>query len=303
VALAGLFRAAPSAAAPIDVVRGCAEHASAALSGIKDLNSVCPGLEEALQALGLDRLLYDGWRRRLNRDSLRDVAKLVDEYGGTAPAGPPDVAALAGVLETLSSEQTPAPKSWWDVFSAWLDHWLKSHGGGPLSWLDRWLDVIRQSVTLLNVILCTLVGLVLIAAGWIVVNELQAAGLIGRGRIRAPAANRDAADGDAAARGMGTPPDAEPVALAERLSLLLRLLVARLTQTGRLNAERSLTHRELVLRARFDTESQRAVFGTVASTAESVLYGARSATPEHLGSVLRQGHALLAELPDSMSAR
>jgi hypothetical protein len=318
VALAGLLRAAsttaasttaapttaaptapaPTAPAPIDAVRDCAAHAPDAAIGIEDLNLACPGLEDALQALGLDRLLYDGWRQRLNRDSLRDAAKLAEGYRGAVPGGAPDVAALGAILRTLSAEQAPAPKTWWEVFKAWLHDWLRSRDAGALSWLDRWLEDIRRSVTLLNAMIYLLSGLVLIAAGWIVVNELKAAGLFARTRRRPPLAARESTAADSAGAAA-----AEPTALALRLSLLLRLLVARLMQTGRLSAERSLTHRELVMRARFDSDSQRSVFGTVASTAESMLYGARSAAPEQLISVLRQGQALLAELPDSTGAR
>jgi len=284
--------AAPSSAAPIDVVRDCAANVSAQASGIKDLDSACPGLEDALVALGLDQLLYEGWRQQLNRDALGNVVQLADGYRGSAPAGP-DVAALAGILETLSGEQAPAPQSWWDVFKAWLGNWLSSHGEGSLSWLDRWLATLRQSVNVLNVILYALIALVLAAAGWIVVNELKAAGVSGRRGRRPAGAAPDSAVAAVAADA------AEPMAVADRLSHLLRLLVRRLMQTGRLNAERSLTHRELVSRARLDSEPQRAVFAAVASAAECAVYGARVPAPEHLSAVLREGDALLAELPDT----
>jgi hypothetical protein len=84
--------------------------------------------------------------------------------------------------------------------------------------------------------------------------------------------------------------------------MLLQLLVNRLVQTGRLRAERSLTHRELVVRSRFDSESQRLLFATVANTAETLLYGSESAAPEQLSSVLQQGQTLLRQLSGSSSA-
>jgi len=284
------------AAAPLDIVRDCAAKIPAQVSGVENLNAACPGLEDALQALGLDRMLYDGWRERLNRDSLRDVARLTEGYGGSMPAAPPEVSALKGVLESLAREQTPMPRSWWDAFRAWLDSWLKSRDLDSLSWLDRWLERIRESTTVLNAILYSLIGMVLIAAAWVVVNELKVAGLIGSERNKAGAA---APDTNTAGAGAGA---AEPIAPADRLSGLLALLVKRLVQTGRLTGERSLTHRELVSRSAFDGESQRAVFAAVALAAESSLYGAQSGSPEHLDGVLQQGEALLARLSNSSSA-
>jgi hypothetical protein len=285
-------------AEPLDVVRDCAATAPGQASGIKALNSACPGLEDALQALGLERMLYEGWREKLNNDSLRDAAKLVLGYRGSTPAGAPEVAHLARILSDLARQQTPEPKSWWDVLLAWLDKWLGSHNADSLSWLDHLLERIQRSATVLHVILYSLTALMLIAAAWVVCNELQAAGVFARSRKRTAPATHDAN----AAAGLRLL-ESDPVALSDRLGALLRLLVKRLMQTGRLKSERSLTHRELVLRSVFDSESQRAVFAAVAGTAESTLYGGHAAAPEHLNKVLSQGQSLLAELPDSSSAR
>jgi hypothetical protein len=295
--LAALAGISAAAAAPIDTVRACAETAGNAV-GIKALNAACPGLEAALQALNFDRTLFEGWRERLNRDSLRDLVTLEAGYRGAAPASAPDVSALPGILATLAREQNPAPKSWWDAFTAWLRSWLKSHDADSFSWLDHWLANLEQSATLWHAILYSLIGLLLMVAGWVVFNELKAAGL-GVGPKPEPAAARVGVKGDST----GASPAGEPVAPADQLSALLRLLVRRLLQAGRLKAERALTHRELVADSSFDSESQRAAFAAVAGTAESVLYGARGASPEHLRSVLQQGRTLLAELPDSPSVR
>jgi hypothetical protein len=97
--------------------------------------------------------------------------------------------------------------------------------------------------------------------------------------------------------------NSEPIVLAERIAALLRLLVSRLMQTGRLKSERSLTHRELVTLSVFDSEAQRAVFAAVAGSAESILYGAHSVPAERLESVLGDGQVLLSQLPDSASPR
>jgi hypothetical protein len=295
--LAALLGTSSAAAAPIDTVRACADTAANAV-GIKDLNAACPGLEAALQALGFDRTLYEGWRERLNRDSLRDLVRLEASYRGSTPATELNVSALSGILATLAREQNPAPKSWWEAFTAWLRSWLKSHDADSFSWLDDWLENLQQSATLWHAMLYSLIGLVLIIAAWVVFNELKAAGVGGKRKPDSVTPRVGAVDDS-----IGASPALAPVAPADQLSALLRLLVKRLLQAGRLKAERALTHRELVLGSSFDSESQRAAFAAVAATAESVLYGATGTSPEHLRSVLQQGETLLAELPDSPSVR
>ena len=290
--------AAPRLAAPLKVIRDCAAKVPAEVSGIKNLDAACPGLEDAILALKVDRMLYDGWRERLDRHSLNDVATLAEPYDESKPAGGPDAAALPGILKTMAREQAPVAKSWWEAFKAWLNTWFQSHGPDSLSWLDRWLEGLRQSAVLFNVVLYSLIALVVIAAGWLVFNELKAAGFLARGGGRpAPVNAPGAAPSDAAIL------NSEPMTLAERLAALLRLLVSRLMQTGRLKSERSLTHRELVTLSVFDSEAQRAVFAAVAGSAESILYGARSLPAERLDSVLRDGQLLLSQLPDSAGPR
>lgn len=280
------------AAEPLDVVRDCAQRISPAISGVKDIGAACPQLQDALRSLGLTQTLYDGWRERLNRDALKDLADLTQGYSGSKPEKSPDVAALPGILEALAREQTPVAISWWDAFKAWF-----AQHSGALSWLDRWLDRIGESTTLFRAIAYSLVALVLAAALAVIVNEVRANGAGRRERMRAAAAR----ESDLAMGGEDSPA-LEPAALADKLMALLRDLVGRLMQTRRLDKERSLTHRELVARSAFDDESQRAVFAAVAGTAESIVYGQHGATPELLNRVLSDGRALLARLSEPPSA-
>ncbi len=289
--------AAPLPVAPLDIVRDCAGTVPAGISGIQALDAACPGLASAIQALGLDQILYDGWRLQLNRDALRDVSALAGLYSQRKPTAGPDTAGLPGILKNIAGEQVPVPKSWWDAIKAWLNAWLQGHGPDSFSWLDRWLDRLRQSAALLNVILYSLIGLVVIAAGWVVINELKAAGFSARRRgRRTPVISPGRVASNDAVNSAG-----ETLALAERIAALLRLLVSRLMQTGRLKSERSLTHRELVMVSAFDNEAQRAAFAAVASSAEAILYGAHRNPPEHLNRVLRDGEILLAQLPSTTS--
>jgi hypothetical protein len=83
---------------------------------------------------------------------------------------------------------------------------------------------------------------------------------------------------------------------------LLRALVKRLLQTGRLSVERSLTHRELIARTSFDSDGQKAVFANVARTAETILYGSNPPAAEHLETVTRQGRELLRQLSETRAS-
>jgi hypothetical protein len=292
VLLAGLLPACLSAA-PLDEVRDCAAHASHGIVGLAALGVVCPQLESALRSLGLEAILGDGWRDRLASYSLADYADLAQRYSGAKPRGSPNVSALPGILESMARERMPLLQSQWQMFKDWLRAWLARHAGA-LHWLDRWLAELRLSTALGNVIQYSLIILAVAGAVAVVVNELRAAGWF---RRRGRAASRPPyVDSSSAAPDSGAEPLAAP---AERLAALLRLLVQRLIQSGRLRRERSLTHRELVVRSSFDSESQREVFAAVAGTAEILLYGPQGAAPPELDGIYKDGQALLTQLTRS----
>jgi hypothetical protein len=81
-----------------------------------------------------------------------------------------------------------------------------------------------------------------------------------------------------------------------RLSRVLRALVMRLLETGRLSAERSLTHRELVSRSRFDEDGQRGDFAGVTAVAEALVYGPRGAVQSAIPQAIERGESLLAQI-------
>jgi len=299
LALGGLLGSTAIAAAPLDIVRDCAHTASLGLSGVKSLEAVCPELDDALAALGLDEVLMDGWRLRLSVHVLRDLVALQERYNGSKWPASPSTATLPGILEALQQEQEPDPDSWWSSFAGRLKEWLAHSDAWWAPWLNRWLDWVTRvqpSMTPSRMITYSLGILVVLTAVVVILLELKAAGVL-RGRTRNAAAGSPATvPGAPAGSGMGQ------LAIADGLAELLRLLVVRLLQTGRLKAHRNLTHRELVSRSAFDSESQRTAFAAVASAAECLLYGPRSAAPEHLEPVIEKGRSLLAQLSNSSSA-
>jgi hypothetical protein len=296
LALAGLLASSGIAAAPLDVLRQCAATASPAASGVQALSATCPKLSGALAALGLDETLYGDWQHKLTPGALHDVVQLMGYYSGSKRLAP-DTTVLPGILNSLKDPQARTGESWWQSLKTRLKQWLAQSDSSLASWLnrvlERWSTHVDLSVTLLRIVAYALTVLVAIAAIVVVVRELKAAGIGRRARRTGPAtpAAQDASE---------TQFDLLPAPLtgADGLAALLRALVERLLQTGRLKAERSLTHRELIVRSAFESDEQRAAFAGVAHGAESNFYGPRGAATSW-DEVERRGQALLAQLNDS----
>jgi hypothetical protein len=284
------------AAAPLELVRTCADTASAALKGMKALEAACPGLQDALASTGFDEILIDGWQQKLNVHALADMSELAQHYSRSQWRAP-DTSALPTVLESLQ-EKTPRVASWWQSFKTWLKDWLSRSDSSLASWLnrllERWSAQTEMSVTILKIFAFCLTAVVVMAAVLIVVREIRAIRLGQRGRegTKAESSNRIQAGLEA-----GVVPSSVTDALAE----LLRELVSKLLQLGRLGPDRSLTHRELVKRSVFGSEEQRGAFAAVAHGAEANFYGPRDEAPESADEVKRRGEALLAQLTELKS--
>jgi hypothetical protein len=297
--LAGLFASTALAAAPLDVVRDCALAASPTVSGLKNLNAVCPQLDAALTALGLNEILYDGWQDKITSHALQDAAVLAERYSESKPRRSLALGVLRGILGSYKIEPEP-PRSWWHALEDWFKRWLAHSNSSLANWLnrfwDRWLSHYEVSPGFLKVFTYGLTALAVLAAIVVIIRELNAAGMARR---------LGAATRARGARGGGSQRLAsagEAASAVSGIAELLHALVQRLLQSGRLKAERSLTHRELIARSAFDNEAQRTAFAGVARTAESLLYGSQGTAPEVLEQVTHQGRALLLQLSNSTSA-
>jgi hypothetical protein len=318
LALGSLIATACFAGVPLETVRDCAATASPTVYGLKNLGAVCPGLPAALGELALDKMLYEGWQDKLSAHALRDVIDLSERYSGPRWHGAPDTSTVPGILQGLKDEQAPQVVSWWHSFKNWIKQWLEHSDSAMAKWIkhlfDRVLDNTNLSPAFLRAFVYIVTVLTGLAAVFIIVRELKAAGIGSRFR-RVRSALHSAQD----SREL-PPTDQEASADENTLAGLLRALVKRLLQTGRLTTERSLTHRELIAKTSFDSDAQKTVFAKVARTAERILYGpaletsaesaasatsatpAAPAAPESLESVTRQGRELLLQLSKTASA-
>jgi hypothetical protein len=299
LALGSLIAATSFAGVPLDTVRDCAASASPTLYGLKDLGAVCPQLQAALGTLGLDKILYEGWQDKLNVHALHDVIDLSERYSGPRWRGAPDTSAVPGILQALKDEQEPQAVSWWHSFKNWIKQWLE-HSDSPIAkWIKHLFESVLDSSNVSPAFVQGFVYIVTIltalAAVIVIVRELKAAGIGGRFRRVRSALN-------SAENPLSQPrPDEKASADETTPAGLLRALVQRLMQTGRLTTERSLTHRELIARTSFDSDVQKTVFADVARTAETMLYGSEPAAPEFLQTVTRRGRELLLQLSAAAS--
>jgi hypothetical protein len=294
LALGSLFAASCFAGAPLDTVYQCASTASRTVSGLKNLSAACPDLEAALDTLGLDKILYDGWREKLSANALSDEIDLYERYSPKRWRGAADTSAVPGIVQALKDEQARPLLSWWQALKSWFNQWLDHSDSAIAKWIKHLLDGVLGTATVSPGVLKAFVYgvtiLAALAALVVVVREFLAAGISARFRRSrsAVAAGEDLRDRPIDDE--GRPGDENAPAG------ILRALVRRLLQTGRLTKERSLTHRELITRTSLDNEEQKTVFARIARLAETLLYGSQPTSPEILELVTQQGRELLQQL-------
>lgn len=287
---------------PADIIAECSGSGDGDVFGLQELEVDCPGLEHTLIELGYAPFISESQLDALSTHSLVDLQRLADRYRQPPASSPEiDVANLKPVLQALQQEQrSERPLTLIERLKKWLRSVFDRPKGDSGSWLNRWLDDVKVSEAVSRAIAYGLVMLVIVLAVGVLVNELRAAGLLRR-KARASQDGRTSTDAarDAATR---TPGDLDTVAPHDRPSVLLRMLVATLVKTGRLRAERSLTHRELSLRAAFDEPAQRECFQQVAALGERVIYGDGRIPDDEVEAIVQAGRTLNLQLTDSRAA-
>ena len=277
----------------LEVIEQCSESADEETIGLTALEEECPGVTRALEQSGYLSLLSTASRDELDSYDLSDLLLVDSWYDDVAPVDRDvDVATLGPILDSLRAQESERPPGWFERFKRWLRSMLEPQGGGSSdNWLSRWLqgkkipDLVAAAT--IYVALAMLLGLTIL----VIVNELRAAGLFRRRQTQPDefAGGSVAAAGDAAA-------DFDSLAVDRKASMLLRMLVATLMRSGRLRTERSLTHRELCARARFDDARQRESFQRVAALAERTVYGSSEVPAEEVEPIVAAARDLDAQL-------
>jgi hypothetical protein len=281
------------ARAPLDAIRECEASAEEDALGLDDLDTECPGLRAALDEIGASDWLSRTQRDELSPHGLADFVQLTERYRVPPGAHRPDPADLAPILDSLDEARDQQPRGLLDRLKGWMRSLLERQADSG-SWLAEWLEDFELSGGVTLAIVYGLAALVVISALGIVFNELRVARAFGgKSSRRLTHVAAALAGGRAAAPTLA---DIESAPMHERPSLLLRLVVASLIGTGRLTVERSLTHRELVARARLDDASQRDNLARLASTAEQIMYSGSAPAAGDVDRAIEAGHALKLQL-------
>jgi len=277
----------------LDVIERCSDSAYEETVGLTALEAECPGVTQALELSGHLPLLSTASRDELDVYDLSDLLLVDSMYQDAAPAARNvDVATLGPILESLRAQTAERPLTWFERFKRWLRSMLERQGGNSDNWFSRWLEETRISSLVATLLLYTSLALILGLTIFVIVNELRAAGVF-RKRTRTeldPIARGIAAAADDAAA------DFDTLSVDRKASMLLRMLVATLVRSGRLRTERSLTHRELCARARFDDARQRESFQRVAALAERTVYGSSEVPAEEVEPIVAAARDLDAQL-------
>lgn len=284
---------AEATVSPREFIASCIERASGDEFGLDELEESCPGLDHALAESGYAEFIAEDESGALTTYGLIALQDLAEHYR-EPPSGRSavdDVAKLAPILDGIAEEQKiDRPLTWSERFRRWLSSVLRRSGAAEDSWLTRWLQDLDVPERAIRMILYISILLIILTAVVIVANEMRAAGMFRRDGRRHGAAS--APTDHVFDISHATLADLDRVPPGERPGLLLRILVSTLVRTGRLRAERSLTHRELGTRAAFDAVDQRQSFNRVASLSERILYGKGDVPADEIESIVATGRAL-----------
>ena len=241
-------------------------------------------------------MLPASWQEQIDRKQLAGLSAITWRYQFAASTSP-GLDSVKAVVRQLGLERTSLPKTWWERFKDWFRSWFENRNDRDLSWIDRWLDRLHSARGVFTFVTFAFVAVVLVAAVVFVVRELRSGSLPKSKEF----ARRRFADHASSADQVADGHDRAP--LLEQPALLLAALVQRLKLDGHLTAERHLTHRELPRAVRLNASDQRDRLATLASVAETVLYGARPPASDQVQSALDGGRKLLLELDNLGAAR
>jgi hypothetical protein len=262
--------------------------------GYERIAARCPELVKQIEHGAWAPWLPRGWKEPgndLSAGGLEEFRELVSRERAAAPAGrrAPDVRRLNAILQGLTGK--PAD-SGWSRFKAWLRSILERQEQVPQeTWFSRMVSHVGLSQSLRQLVAYLTLGVVVVLAAVIIVNELRAAGVL-RG-ARAAVRRR-------ASMGHLTPEktwsDIEQSPLLDRPRLLLELIVGRLGERGYLPPAGALTVRELTKAVRLPEPDDRSRLADLAIAAERVRYSARGLQSSVLEGAIHRGRELLDRL-------
>lgn len=257
----------------------------------------CPDLAPALEKSGWAEWLPQGWkesRNDLSAGSLKELQALVTRELATQPStSTPRVQRLKEILADLGATGQERSGAW-TRFKKWLRSLFERAGQqNREGWLSRLVSRAGVSEAMREVITYIALGLVVALAGFIVVNELRLAGLLGRRRADGEG---EGDEGGLNGRARVTWSDVERAPLLDRPRLMLDLIATKLIDLGRLPPAGAFTARELVRAADLQVAEDRARLNELALTAERARYAEGGVSPAVAETAVTRARDLLTRL-------
>jgi hypothetical protein len=254
----------------------------------------CPELMHQLEGGAWAPWLPRGWKESgndLSAGSLREFRQSVDrESGVSGSSAGPDVRRLHAILTALARSRS---ENGWSRFKSWLRSILeRREEPTDESWLTRMVSHVGVSQSVIRLITYAALTAVVLLAGFIVVNEARAAGVLPK-RSGALRKRRELAGAGSSGTGWN---DIERSQAGDRPRLLLELIVRRLSDRGFLPPAGALTVRELTRAARLPEADDRSRLADLALAAERVRYSAVESQFTDLDEPIARGRELLDRL-------
>jgi hypothetical protein len=276
----------------VDIIEACGTDAPRDTIGLTALEKACPGLTAVLERAGYLALLPTAAQDEMDVYDLSDLLYVNSWYSEQAVRDLDDDT-LGPILDSLRAQEPERPLTWLERVRRWLRSLVERQQGDRDDWLSRWLEGVDVPDAVARGILYACLGLIIVLTLLVIVAEMRAAGIFRKRRGEQDAAM--VAGGAGAAKG-DTPEALDALSADRKAPMLLRMLVQTLVKSGRLRAERSLTHRELSARATFDNAEQRESFRSVAALAERTVYGEGEVSDAEVEPVVTAARTLDAQL-------
>ncbi len=293
-----------SLAAARSAIEACTQRLDPQVDiGYDRIAARCPDLARTLERSELEEWLPAGWkeaRNNLSAGSLRELRAVVQRELETRPgARTPRVERLNEVLASLG-KQREAGGGAWSRFKKWLrELMVRRDGEDRAGWFDRLVSRVGISDAIVEVLSYVALGAMVVLSGVVVLNELKAAGLLGR---RGKSAQDEEAANVHTARPAPVFSEIERAPLADRPRMLVELISANLTALRRLPPASAFTVRELTKSAELPNNEDRQRLANVALAAERQRYAADGVPSAVLESAFEQGRELLKSLESLRAA-